>query len=148
MRSVAARLVNLKGEEKMRKSNDVDGGACLLAVPVASAAEELRIFTWSEYMDEEKMPADFERKFGIKVRLDIYENNEEMVAKLQAGGVSQYDIIVPSDYIMPVLINQKLIQPLDHAKIPNLATSNRFFVKPPTIRATNIPWPISGARWA
>ena len=99
----------------------------LLSVPLASAAEELRIFTWSEYMDEEKMPADFEAKFGIKVRLDIYENNEEMVAKLQAGGVSQYDIIVPSDYIMPVLINQKLIQPLDHAKIPNLDNLKPLF---------------------
>ena len=99
----------------------------LLAVPVASVAEELRIFTWSEYMDEEKMPADFEAKYGIKVRLDIYENNEEMVAKLQAGGVSQYDIIVPSDYIMPVLINQKLIQPLDHAKLPNLDNLKPLF---------------------
>lgn len=99
----------------------------LLAVPVASVAEELRIFTWSEYMDEEKMPADFEAKYGIKVRLDIYENNEEMVAKLQAGGVSQYDIIVPSDYIMPVLINQKLIQPLNHAKIPNLDNLKPLF---------------------
>jgi len=74
----------------------------LMLLGVASAgAEELRVYTWSEYMDEEKMPADFEAKTGIKVRLDIYENNEEMVAKLQAGGVSQYDIIVPSDYIMP-----------------------------------------------
>ena len=100
----------------------------LLAVPMAApAAEELRIYTWSEYMDEEKMPADFEAKTGIKVRLDIYENNEEMVAKLQAGGVSQYDVIVPSDYIMPVLINQNLIQPLDHAKIPNLDNLKPIF---------------------
>jgi spermidine/putrescine transport system substrate-binding protein len=91
------------------------------------SAQELRIYTWSEYMDEEKMPADFEKKFGIKVRLDIYENNEEMVAKLQAGGASQYDIIVPSDYIMPVLINQRLIQPLDLARIPNLKNLKPLF---------------------
>ncbi|WP_246804901.1 polyamine ABC transporter substrate-binding protein [Desulfosarcina cetonica] len=94
---------------------------------IAASAEELRIYTWSEYMDEEKMPADFEAKTGIKVRLDIYENNEEMVAKLQAGGVSQYDIIVPSDYIMPVLINQHLIQPLDHSQIPNLKNLKPIF---------------------
>jgi spermidine/putrescine transport system substrate-binding protein len=98
----------------------------LLSVAAASAAE-LRVYTWSEYMDEEKMPADFEAKTGIKVRLDIYENNEEMVAKLQAGGASQYDIIVPSDYIMPVLINQKLIQPLDLGKIPNLKNLKPIF---------------------
>ena len=99
----------------------------LLAGAFGASAEELRIYIWSEYMDEEKMPADFEEKFGIKVRLDIYENNEEMVAKLQAGGASQYDLIVPSDYIMPVLINQKLIQPLDHAKLPNLENLKPIF---------------------
>ncbi|MEW5723968.1 MAG: spermidine/putrescine ABC transporter substrate-binding protein [Thermodesulfobacteriota bacterium] len=100
----------------------------LLAVPAAWAEDkELNIFIWSEYMDEEKMPADFEAKYGIKVRLDIYENNEEMVAKLQAGGVSQYDIIVPSDYIMPVLINQNLIQPLNHSKIPNMKNIKEVF---------------------
>lgn len=110
----------------MRKVGLVILVLVLLGGALASA-EELRIYTWSEYMDEEKMPADFEKKFGIKVRLDIYENNEEMVAKLQAGGVSQYDIIVPSDYIMPVLINQKLIQPLDHAKLPNLKNLKPLF---------------------
>jgi spermidine/putrescine transport system substrate-binding protein len=101
----------------------------ILLSGIAASAEELRIYTWSEYMDEEKMPADFEAKTGIKVRLDIYENNEEMVAKLQAGGVSQYDIIVPSDYIMPILINQNLIQPLDHSQIPNLANLKPLFRK-------------------
>ena len=101
----------------------------LLLSVVAASAAELRVYTWSEYMDEEKMPADFEAKTGIKVRLDIYENNEEMVAKLQAGGASQYDIIVPSDYIMPVLINQKLIQPLDLAKIPNIKNLKPIFRK-------------------
>jgi len=92
----------------------------VFGITAAAAAEELKIFIWSEYMDEENMPKDFEKATGIKVRLDLYESNEEMMAKLQAGGVSQYDIIVPSDYIMPSLINLKLIQPLDHAKIPNL----------------------------
>ncbi len=94
---------------------------------IAAGTKELRVYTWSEYMDEEKMPADFEAEYGIKVRLDLYENNEEMVAKLQAGGVGQYDIIVPSDYIMPVLINQNLVQPLDHAKLPNLKNLKPLF---------------------
>jgi spermidine/putrescine transport system substrate-binding protein len=105
----------------MRKLILLVAAFIVLIIPMAVHAQnELSIFIWSEYMDEEKMPADFEKKFGIKVRLDIFENNEEMVAKLQAGGVSQYDIIVPSDYIIPILIQQKLIQPLDHAKIPNM----------------------------
>jgi len=92
----------------------------LLAGTAWAADDKLKIFIWSEYMDEENMPKDFEKATGIKAQLDLYESNEEMMAKLQAGGVSQYDIIVPSDYIMPSLINLKLIQPLDHSKIPNL----------------------------
>ena len=92
----------------------------LLAGTAWAAGEELKIFIWSEYMDEENMPKEFEKATGIKARLDLYESNEEMMAKLQAGGVGQYDIIVPSDYIMPSLIHLKLIQPLDHSKIPNI----------------------------
>lgn len=87
----------------------------------------LKIFTWSEYMDEENMPQDFEKATGIKVQLDMYESNEEMMAKLQAGGLGQYDIIIPSDYIMPSLINLKLLTPLDHSKIPNLKNLGHKF---------------------
>jgi spermidine/putrescine transport system substrate-binding protein len=98
-----------------------------LLTPAAWAADdELNIFIWSEYMDPE-MPGQFEKETGIKVRIDLYENNEEMVAKLQAGGVGQYDIIVPSDYIMPVLLEQKLIRELDHSKIPNLKNLKKLF---------------------
>jgi spermidine/putrescine transport system substrate-binding protein len=92
----------------------------VLGASAAFAKEELKIFIWSEYMDEAKMPKDFEALTGIKVKLDLYESNEDMMAKLQAGGVRQYDIIVPSDYILPSLINLKLIRKLDHSKIPNL----------------------------
>ncbi len=96
----------------------------LLTMAWASLAvaedKELRIFTWSEYMDEAKMSADFLAATGIKVKIDVFENNEDMLAKLQAGGVSQYDIIVPSSYVLPTLNGLQLIQPLDHAKIPNL----------------------------
>jgi len=101
----------------------------LLAGTAWAGGGELKIFIWSEYMDEENMPKDFEKATGIKARLDLYESNEEMMAKLQAGGVSQYDIIVPSDYIMPSLINLKLIQPLDHSKISNLNNLGAKFRK-------------------
>lgn len=89
----------------------------------------LRIFTWSEYMDEETMPQAFEKATGIKVHLDMYESNEEMMAKLQAGGLGQYDIIIPSDFIMPSLINLKLLTPLTHAKIPNMKNIGQRFTE-------------------
>ena len=99
----------------------------LLLPAAAWSAGELKIFTWSEYMDEENMPKDFEAATGIKVHLDMYESNEEMMAKLQAGGLGQYDLIIPSDYIMPSLINLGLLTPLDHSKIPNLKNLGHKF---------------------
>ncbi len=86
----------------------------------ASAAGTLTVFIWSEYMDPEVI-SDFEKQFDVKVRLDYYESNEEMVVKLdKGGGLGKYDIIVPSTYFIPSLTNLNLIQPLDHAKLPNL----------------------------
>jgi spermidine/putrescine transport system substrate-binding protein len=106
----------------------------LLSVFVRTGIAEdkvLRIFTWSEYMDERKMAAAFKTATGITAKIDVYENNEDMLAKLQAGGISQYDIIVPSDYIMSTLLSQKLIQPLDHGKIPNLKNVMAMFRNTP-----------------
>ncbi|NOY14123.1 MAG: spermidine/putrescine ABC transporter substrate-binding protein [Deltaproteobacteria bacterium] len=98
----------------------------LLSVSVWAEQKELRVFIWSEYLDP-AIPAAFEKETGIKVRIDLYESNEDMLAKLQAGGVSQYDIIVPSDYIMPALIQLGMLQKLDHAKIPNLKNLKPLF---------------------
>jgi spermidine/putrescine transport system substrate-binding protein len=94
--------------------------AILIGGPAWAEKGELRIYIWSEYMDEEKMPADFEKATGIKVKLDFFENLEEMMAKLQAGGMSQYDIVDLGDYNVPAALQLKLLQPLDHSKIPNL----------------------------
>lgn len=99
----------------------------LFSGPAFCGGKELKIFTWSEYMDEENMPKEFEKATGIKVKLDMYESNEEMMAKLQAGGLGQYDIIIPSDFIIPSLINLKLIVPLNHSKIPNLKNLGKKF---------------------
>ncbi|MBW6394429.1 MAG: spermidine/putrescine ABC transporter substrate-binding protein [Thermus sp.] len=91
---------------------------------------ELRLFIWSEYIDPAILQA-FTQKYGYRVRMDLYESNEEMIAKLQAGGVSQYDIIVPSDFYVPSIIRLGLVQPLNHAKIPNLKNLDDKFKNPP-----------------
>lgn len=103
----------------------------LLALSFALAQpREMRLFIWSEYMDPAIIKA-FEQRFNLRVRIDLYESNEDMLAKLQAGGVSQYDVIVPGDYIIPTLIQLKLIQPLNKSKIPNLKNLDPKFANPP-----------------
>lgn len=108
---------------------------CLLAVAAilfafcgpAVAAGNLTIYIWSEYMDPEVI-SSFEKEFGVKVRLDFYESNEEMLVKLdKGGGLGNYDIIVPSTYIIPSLTNLDLVQPLDHAKLPNIKNLDPAF---------------------
>ncbi|WP_333659888.1 spermidine/putrescine ABC transporter substrate-binding protein [Meiothermus cerbereus] len=107
----------------------------LLAIAAAlslamAQGNTLQLYTWTDYIDP-SIVKDFEKATGIKVRITYYESNEEMQAKLQAGGVSQFDLVVPSDFIVPVLINLKLLQPLDKGKIPNLKNLDPKFANPP-----------------
>nr|WP_320014049.1 spermidine/putrescine ABC transporter substrate-binding protein [uncultured Desulfobacter sp.] len=101
--------------------------AVFLQFPAASfAADELRVLIWSEYMPEDYMDT-FTKDTGIKSRVEFYESTEELVAKLQAGGVNQYDVVVPSDYIIKIMVKLNLLQKLNHAKLPNLANLESSF---------------------
>ena len=79
--------------------------------------KELRIFNWSDYVAPDTI-SNFEKEFGVHVIYDTYESNEEMVAKLVAGG-DGYDIVGPSGYLIPALVQGGLLQPLDHAVLTN-----------------------------
>ena len=97
----------------------------------AAQAEEktLYIFNWSQYMDPEIIEA-FEDKHDVKVVENYYNSLPEMFSKLRAGGKSQYDIIVPSNYFVPRLVETGLVQELDHSKIPNLENLHDRFLDP------------------
>lgn len=95
----------------------------------AKAAGELNVFIWSEYMDPEII-TDFEKQFDCKVTIDLYEDNESMMAKLQSGGDALYDICVPGNYIIPQLIQQNLLAPLRPENIPNMKNLSPSFQNP------------------
>ncbi len=92
-------------------------------VEVKSA--QLNLFVWAEYV-----PADivecFEVVYGITVNQSDYSSNEEMYAKLAAGG-STFDVAQPSDYIIEVMIRTGLLQKLDQAQLPNLANIDPIY---------------------
>ena len=77
----------------------------------------LNVFNWSEYLPEDVIEK-FEEKYNIKVNYTTYASNEEMLAKLMAGG-SQFDIAVSTDYMVDVMRNQNLIQEINMDNIPN-----------------------------
>jgi spermidine/putrescine-binding protein len=84
--------------------------------PAEVTSKEINIFVWTEYIPAEMIEC-FELVYGVKVNRDEYSSNEEMYAKISAGG-SNYDLIQPTDYIIALMARQNLLQEIDHAKLP------------------------------
>jgi spermidine/putrescine-binding protein len=94
-------------------------------MPEVQPAQELQFFTWTEYIDPEIYDL-FQQETGITVVESNFASNEEMLAKLQ-GGATGYDLIVPSDYTVGIMIEEGMLEPLDPADVPNLANlADRF----------------------
>jgi spermidine/putrescine transport system substrate-binding protein len=93
--------------------------AALLLAGCGKTDDTLRLFVWSEYVPH-NIIEEFTKETGIKVAVEEYSSNEEMLAKLLAGG-GNYDLIQPTDYAVQALVNDGQLLELDHSKIPNLA---------------------------
>ena len=87
--------------------------------------KKLNFYNWSDYVAESTIP-NFEKKTGAKVTQDTFASNEELLAKLQAGGTG-YDVIVPSDYMVNIMSKSDVIQPLDFSKLPNFDNIGKNF---------------------
>jgi spermidine/putrescine transport system substrate-binding protein len=93
----------------------------------------LEIYNWSQYDD----PSTFtkftklaaEAKAGLTTHETFYSSNDELLAKLHAGGTG-YDIIVPSQNAVAELITEKSLMALDKALLPNLANLDPDFLRP------------------
>lgn len=105
------------------------GGLMLAGGVQAQEENKLYLFNWTQYMDPAIIEA-FEEKYDAEVVQSYFNSLPEMIAKLNAGGVSQYDIIVPSNYYVPRLIETGLVQPLDHDKLENLDNLMEQFIDP------------------
>ncbi len=90
-----------------------------LALSMAGCGSKITInvFNWGEYMDETLL-TQFEQQSGIRVNYKTYDNNETLLAKMDAGG-SSYDVVFPSDYAISEMIQKDMLQPLDFSNIPN-----------------------------
>ncbi|MGH8434280.1 MAG: extracellular solute-binding protein [Pseudomonas sp.] len=84
----------------------------------AQAAGTLHFANWSDYYPPELLKK-FEADTGIKATLDAYDSNETLLAKLKAGGGS-YDVVVPSDSFIEIMVKEDLLQKFDKSKLPNL----------------------------
>jgi putrescine transport system substrate-binding protein len=92
-----------------------------LAAPAARAQQEekvLNIYNWSDYIADDTVK-NFEKETGIKVRYDLFDNNEILNSKLVAGH-SGYDIVVPTAQWAKLQIDAHLLRKLDKSKLSNL----------------------------
>ena len=105
---------------------------------------ELHIYTWSDYIATDVIDS-FEKALGVKVVVDTFDSNEAMYAKLKAGGTG-YDIIMPSSYQIGTMAKEGMIDPIDHAKCPNVKKNfDQAFVSQildPTFKY-NVPYAVT-----
>src|SRR5688500_14808895 len=81
-------------------------------------AEEIFLYTWVEYMDPEIL-TQFEEECGVRVTETNFDSNETLLATLQAGG-ADYDIVVPSDYMVQIMVDEGMLMELDWNVITNI----------------------------
>lgn len=96
---------------------DGDDGASADDCEAGQTDGDLALYNWSEYIDPELISA-FEEQYDVSVTQDFYDSNEAMQPVIAAGS-SGYDVIVPSDYMVSILIEGGDIMPLNKDAIPN-----------------------------
>lgn len=89
----------------------------------------VNFYNWDTYIGETTLD-DFTSASGINVNLSLFASNDELVAKLRAGG-SGFDLIVPANDTVERLIATKMVAPLDHSLIPNIKNISSDFADPP-----------------
>ena len=113
------------GEGTAPTEENGDGGSG--AAPECSVDEvdgPLNFYNWSDYIDPDLITA-FEEQYDVDVVETFYDSNETMIAQIQAGVV--YDLIVPSDYMVAILIEEGMIAPLNKDAIPTLENVSEQF---------------------
>ena len=86
--------------------------------PFAASAQEVRVYNWSDYIDEDLLDK-FEEQTGLDLIYDVFDSNELLETKMLSGG-SGYDVVVPTGTFLQRQISAGAFQKLDKSKLPNL----------------------------
>ncbi len=97
--------------------------------PEGFAGQTLSVYNWSTYVAEDTI-SNFEAACGVTVNYDVFGSNEDMLARLRQGNPG-YDIAVPTDYAVETMIQENLLEPIDHANVPNLANVTEALLDQP-----------------
>ena len=83
----------------------------------------LNVYNWGEYIsngsdDSVDVVSAFQKLTGIHVNYTTFDSNESLYAKLRSGA-ADYDVIIPSDYMVAKMISEGMLAKLDYGNIPN-----------------------------
>ncbi|MDU7904065.1 MAG: spermidine/putrescine ABC transporter substrate-binding protein, partial [Peptostreptococcaceae bacterium] len=90
------------------------------------SSEQISFLNYGENIDKETLK-EFEKKYGIKVNVETFDDMETMYQKISKGGV-KYDVILVSDALMPRMIKKGLIQELNKDNIPNISQMDKDYL--------------------
>ncbi|WP_420888549.1 MULTISPECIES: ABC transporter substrate-binding protein [Clostridium] len=79
--------------------------------------DTLNVYNWGDYIDESVIK-EFEKEYNVKVNYETFATNEDMYVKIKKGG-TDYDVLVPSDYMITKMINENMLEKIDMNNIPN-----------------------------
>lgn len=109
-------------------SDDDSTESASASCEVGETDGDLALYNWAEYIDPEQLDA-FSSEFDINATMDVYDSNEAMQPIIAAGN-SGFDVIVPSDYMVGIMIEGEFVQALNLDLIPNASNISDDFANP------------------
>src|SRR5690606_29124077 len=94
--------------------------------PEGFAGQTLSVYNWSTYIADDTI-ANFEAACDVRVIYDTYPTDDDMLVRLRQGNPG-FDIVVPSDVIATLMIEDGLLEPLDKDALPGIANLDDTFL--------------------
>jgi len=92
-------------------------------------SDKLVIYNWGDYIDPELL-TEFTKETGVQIQYDTFDSNEAMYTKVKQGGTT-YDIAIPSEYMIAKMMEEGLVEKLDHSQIKGLENIGSDFLDQP-----------------
>ena len=104
--------------------------ALTFVVSAAHAQEKLSIYHWFEYIPQELLDK-FSAETGIEVTMDTFDSNEAMLASLKAGKLGSYDVAVPGDYMVEIMIGEGMLDTVADGELANFGNIEQQWLDVP-----------------
>ncbi len=101
-----------------------------LTVSRQALGDRLNLFAFEEYLDDALLRR-FETEYGVRVQVDVYPTNEAMMAKLDAGALDQYDLVIASEFAVEKMTAGGMLARVDKSLMPNFRNLMPEFVNLP-----------------